>query len=461
MCCILGLKAAGAMVLLSLLTVAHALAPLEPADGKVHWRYPLLLSNRLAVASRNLSFQPSPSFHQVSLTIGGTLGGDGGPITENNRRILNFKEEMDAMADDVVLYLTVDPLNTVDEVTEAMVERMAREIKEIMAGGRKVFLRYAHEMNGPWLGYGGRPATYIPHFRSVVTTVRRILGPEFSQRIAMVWAPNSCNGYPFGGATNVSKEDFDLLDTNKDGKLDGGDNPFSPFYPGDEYVDWTGLSMYDYGSPKYSNSLTQPGMFEGMINGEATIPVPDRSNWQPCGFDFYDMFSGGNKLGQAPASTKSDRPLMVAETGKAQYLEEDGRVDPGPGEVEMKRGYPKLKGICFFDILKFESSEGRGQLRQYQTTNTTNGVVDALVEDLVALQSSSSFLLMGGSPKSSSTTSASAPTFTGTVTTATGTTLPSASNTTAGIKSASERNRFASYGVLAVLVLCAVSLLCL
>jgi hypothetical protein len=30
---------------------------------------------------------------------------------------------------------------------------------------------------------------------------------------------------------------FDAMDTNKNGKLDKDDDPFSPFYPGDEYVD--------------------------------------------------------------------------------------------------------------------------------------------------------------------------------------------------------------------------------
>ena len=59
---------------------------------------------------------------------------------------------------------------------------------------------------------------------------------------AMVWSPSSANGYPYGGR-NLSAEDLLLLDTNGNGRLDAGDDPYSPFYPGDQYVDWVGYVM--------------------------------------------------------------------------------------------------------------------------------------------------------------------------------------------------------------------------
>lgn len=31
------------------------------------------------------------------------------------------------------------------------------------------------------------------------------------------------------------------------GVIDNADDPYLPYYPGDQYVDWVGLSLYNYG----------------------------------------------------------------------------------------------------------------------------------------------------------------------------------------------------------------------
>ena len=63
----------------------------------------------------------------------------------------------------------------------------------------------------------------------------------------MIWAPNSGNGYPFVGgphSININSSEYDsTLDTNGDGKFDHDDDPYTPYYPGDEYVDWVGQSV--------------------------------------------------------------------------------------------------------------------------------------------------------------------------------------------------------------------------
>lgn len=41
-----------------------------------------------------------------------------------------------------------------------------------------------------------------------------------------------------------SVADQQALDTNRNGQLDGGDDPYSPWYPGDDLVDWIGISLY-------------------------------------------------------------------------------------------------------------------------------------------------------------------------------------------------------------------------
>lgn len=64
----------------------------------------------------------------------------------------------------------------------------------------------------------------------------------------MVWAPNTGVGYPFRGAgkyfPSADSEQYKQMDTNGDGALDANDDPFAPYYPGDDVVDWVGISLY-------------------------------------------------------------------------------------------------------------------------------------------------------------------------------------------------------------------------
>jgi hypothetical protein len=62
---------------------------------------------------------------------------------------------------------------------------------------------------------------------------------ELSPTTQIIWAPNLGIGYPYGatlesieGAANKR-----ALDTNGDGVLDGQDDAYAPYYPGDEVVD--------------------------------------------------------------------------------------------------------------------------------------------------------------------------------------------------------------------------------
>ena len=74
----------------------------------------------------------------------------------------------------------------------------------------------------------------------------------------MMWAPNVGTGYPYGYAPGlVSLTDFAILDTNKDGVIDGNDDPYGPYYPGSEHVDWVGLSAYWYDFLKSLQSGTR------------------------------------------------------------------------------------------------------------------------------------------------------------------------------------------------------------
>ena len=116
-----------------------------------------------------------------------------------------------------------------------------------------MFLRYAPEMQGTWMTYGFDPVGFLQSWTNMYTIIKAI-APE----TIMVWAPNTPQGYPYGqqytayGALSAANQA--LLDTNGNGELDAGDDAFSPYYPGDDLVDWIGLSICASPSP----SLLRP-----------------------------------------------------------------------------------------------------------------------------------------------------------------------------------------------------------
>lgn len=98
---------------------------------------------------------------------------------------------------------TVNSLDDVDyDVIRAVLDKLS-------AYNKPMFIRFANEMNCSALG--DDPDRYIQVFRNVANMVHEY--PNF----AVVWSPN----------------DMGALD-----------RPFEYYYPGDEYVDWVGISCY-------------------------------------------------------------------------------------------------------------------------------------------------------------------------------------------------------------------------
>jgi beta-mannanase len=101
------------------------------------------------------------------------------------------------------------------------------------------------------------------------------------------------------------------LDTNGDGKVDSNDDPFSPYYPGDDWVDWVGLSVYWFG-PKWpweDNESPTAGYFERVLSGG------DSS------FSLYDLYSG---------NSGSAKPFMVTETAATVHMMKIGTNQASP-----------------------------------------------------------------------------------------------------------------------------------
>lgn len=173
---------------------------------------------------------------------------------------------------------------------QATYEAALQFVTNCAAVGVPIFLRFAHEANGDWYPWHPRfsdrygipddvtPETYIQGYRNFATLVR-----SNAPNVAMVWAPNQGNGP-------------DPLPYYED------------VYPGDEYVDWVGLSVYNGWSYGNSNNVLDY-QFRNAI---------ERGYWQE-NEDYYDdtfenfywKFSDpNNPLGH-------QKPMMIAETAAA------------------------------------------------------------------------------------------------------------------------------------------------
>ena len=121
-----------------------------------------------------------------------------------------------------------DPTNGVPGAFDDYLRQYARDI---VATGLPLGIRLNHEMNGIWYPWsettsnggslnGNRPGDYVAVWRHVHDIFEAEGANEF---VIWTWAPNIINNLP---SRNKSVEFLALL------------------YPGDEYVDWVGISGY-------------------------------------------------------------------------------------------------------------------------------------------------------------------------------------------------------------------------
>lgn len=222
-----------------------------------------------------------------------------------------------------------EPMNGLNEVKDGeYIRQFAREAKE---SGVPVFLRFAGEMNGEWVPWSGDPKKYIEKFRLVYKIMK-----EEAPNVAMVWSPNF-----------LPRHNID------------------PYYPGDNYVDWVGLSLY-------------------------TIP-----------FSHGKEVPGGNPMDYLkPIYEKySHKPMMVSEGAVSHYSYEQ-RKDYSAwasGQIGnmygfMPRIYPQIKAITYFNLDKqttsYDNQNNNYDLaaspvvdKKYQTIISSSYFLDHLTVD--------------------------------------------------------------------------------
>ncbi|KAI9335599.1 glycoside hydrolase superfamily [Zopfochytrium polystomum] len=311
-------------------------------------------------------------------------------------------QHLDATDSSALAYLTVYPFNGFAAVTDAQLADLLTRIKAIIASGRPVFFRYASEMNGNWFLYGQDPAGFKASWIRVYNYIKGGLGAD-ANKIAFLWSPNSGYNYPWPGgivypnATNpADAARIKLLDTDGDGHLTGADNPFTPYYPGDQYVDWVGLSMYHYGTewPWYQNVPPKSGDFEAFLTGTYMTDTGL--------FPFYTWFSGSGLAG----ITSGNKPFFVSETGAAYHYGWDPAKQPiDPAYInqlnttaprtpikqswwrqflspDFLSRYPRVRAICTFEFDKAEELT----LRDFSNMGVAPGGQAEAADVLAALQ---------------------------------------------------------------------------
>lgn len=233
------------------------------------------------------------------------------PVREHERTAIpQFLRQTGAEGADALI--TVNPGIPLTQVDSGAAASLAQDIDAMAEGFEgRLFIRFAPDMNASWVAWGQNPGPYVAAFRSVSEAMRAGLDDP-----VMVWSPVQGRDYPFGrapGAAEPGAPEFGDLDTNSDGAWNGDDAAYGPYYPGDDAVDWVGLSAVHDDTAGGPPVNTLPGP-----DGLATLLGP-ASGGATVDSDFYATYAEAR-----------GKPLLL-ETGAFYSPAADG---PSEGDIK-------------------------------------------------------------------------------------------------------------------------------
>jgi len=271
------------------------------------------------------------------------------------------------------LVVTPMPWHDPYDIPDTEINEFAEHISDYVYNYEvPVLVRFAHEMNGTWYPYGCQPVRYTNAFTRFAKAIHAI-GPN----AGMLWAPANFEGYPFGHSGNDlsaylssslphgTEDDFNLMDSNNDGVLTSADDPYGPYYPGDDVVDWVGSSIYhvDNSWPPTQNSVPYNRKVTSLLTGHGNALK-----------NIYKRF-GENK----------SKPFMIPETSAAYVAAWGGASDAAvkagwvnqlyhagatTSEAEsLPYRYPWIKAVGWFDIEKIEEINSTDELVDWRISH--------------------------------------------------------------------------------------------
>ena len=249
------------------------------------------------------------------------------------------------------LMLTLEPHRGLSVVTPLSLKELTENLTKWNDKGVPVMVRFAHEMNGSWYPWGQKPALFKEKFREVAAAV------HLASSSAMLWSPNEGGGYPFAGGEHEPRSgsaDMHDMDTDNDGVLTPQDDPYAPYWPGDDAVDWVGLSLYHFGE-SYAwgeNSIPEQGKLADMISGRFKNAESDAT----AGPNFHEEYA-----------ECYDKPFAISETGAFFNPDQtDGASGPKIKQAwweqltdpNLYKKYPRLQLVVWFEFSKLEQHLG-------------------------------------------------------------------------------------------------------
>jgi hypothetical protein len=180
-------------------------------------------------------------------------------------------------------------------------------MQEAAAWGHPFFLIFDVEMNGTWEPYspghnGNTAADYVAAWRHV----HDLAAQAGATNIAWVWCPNVDPNHMF--------------------------TPYSQLYPGDAYVNWTGLDGYNKGG----------------------------TNWRSFAQIFGSSYT--NLLQLAPS-----KPIMVSQVASEEIGGSKAAWISDMLTTQLPQNYPQIEAFSWFNWYFNES----GTLRNYQIESST------------------------------------------------------------------------------------------
>lgn len=196
-----------------------------------------------------------------------------------------------ARREGVALQISLQPIDGLDEVEDdSYLRNFAKEVSNVDI---PIFIRFANEMNDPTSSWFVEPEEYIEKFRIVST----VLHEEASNAI-VVWSPNM---FP--------------------------PNTIDDYYPGDDYVDWVGISLYK----EYLPELDPLGK---NIDRESYVEKLDV---------IYNLYA-------------DRKPIFISEgaVSYTNYKNGDDISEWASGQLEnlysyLPMLYPNVKAVFYFD----------------------------------------------------------------------------------------------------------------
>ncbi|KAJ3417406.1 hypothetical protein HDV05_004871 [Chytridiales sp. JEL 0842] len=319
-------------------------APLEPPNGKLYLGAWLFTDDHPDGRDTPADFNRRIGYNAAAIQKAQSI-----PLAPNPFSPGEFlSANMTALNDNTnaALFLTVYPDQTRSNgsglglITDYDINLLVDQINTVKrVYNRDVFLRFAPEMNGAWMLFGVQPDAYKAMWIRISNALK-----ARAPSAAMVWSPNFWAG--------------------------AGDD-YAPYWPGAEYVDWVGLSVYWKGFK---------GAYPWITNTEAPrdymAQIIDAAGPEGGTVSFYQNYA-----------ERYNKPMMISECAGTYHVNYSSngvtflQTDPGAGRVrtvnsffdsflnaDFFRRYPRIKMVNLFEYLKEENDSGTRIWRDFRAT---------------------------------------------------------------------------------------------